>query len=60
MVLHQAAVKRILRYIKGTTNYGLIYSKGKGNYLLEGYSYSDLAGNTEDRRSTGAMVFYMN
>lgn len=24
-VLHQAAVKRILRYIKGMTNYGLIY-----------------------------------
>lgn len=59
-VLHQAAVKRILRYIKGTTNYGLIYSKGTGNHLLEGYSDSDLAGNTEDRRSTGAMAFYLN
>ncbi|XP_074366016.1 secreted RxLR effector protein 161-like [Apium graveolens] len=59
-VLHQAAVKRILRYIKGTTNYGLIYLKGTGNHLLKGYSDSDLAGSTEDRRSTGAMVFYLN
>lgn len=27
---------------------------------MEGYSDSDLAGNTEDRKSTGAMVFYLN
>ncbi|XP_074377259.1 secreted RxLR effector protein 161-like [Apium graveolens] len=59
-VLHQAAVKRILHYIKGTTNYGLIYMKGTGNHLLKGYSDSDLAGSTEDMRSTGAMVFYLN
>ena len=58
--LHLNAVKRILRYIKGTMDYGLVYSKGSGNYLLSGYSDSDLAGNVEDRRSTGGVVFYLN
>lgn len=58
--LHMNAVKRILRYVKGTVDYGLIYAKGTGNYLLSGYSDSDLAGNIEDRKSTGGMTFYLN
>lgn len=52
-VLHMNVVKRILRY-KGTINYGLVHSKGNDNYLLAGYSDSDLRGNSEDRKSTGA------
>lgn len=58
--LHQNAVKRILRYIKGTLDYGLIYSKQGGNNILTGYSNNDLAGNLDDMRSTGGMVFYLN
>lgn len=58
--IHQAAIKRILRYIKGTINYGLTYSKGRGNYLLQGFSDSDLAGDVVDRKSTGGMVFYLD
>lgn len=58
--LHFSAVKRILRYIKGTTEYGLIYSKNSGNNELTGYSDSDLAGHIDDRRSTGGVVFYLN
>lgn len=58
--LHYGAVKRILRYIKGTLEYGLVYTKGAGNYLLFAYSDSDLTGNIEDRRSTGGMVFYLD
>ncbi|XP_074323723.1 secreted RxLR effector protein 161-like [Apium graveolens] len=42
--MHLAATKRILCYVNGTLSYGLIYSKGDGNYLLSGYSDSDLAG----------------
>ncbi|XP_074328213.1 secreted RxLR effector protein 161-like [Apium graveolens] len=58
--LHLSVARRILRYVKGTLNYGLVYSKGTGNYLLLGYSDSDLAGNIEDRRSTRGMAFYLN
>lgn len=58
--MHLSAVKRILRYIKGTLEYGLVYTKGSGNYLLCGYSDSDLAGQVDDRKSTGGMTFYLN
>lgn len=49
--MHLNAAKRILRYIKGTMNYGLIYSKYSGNIVMTGFSDSDLA---------GGMVFYLN
>lgn len=58
--LHMGAVKRILRYVKGTLDYGLRYTKGKGNYILSGFSDSDFAGDKEDRKSTGGMTFYLN
>ncbi|XP_074325473.1 secreted RxLR effector protein 161-like [Apium graveolens] len=58
--LHQGAVKRILRYVKGTIDFGLVYSQDSDNEVLIGYSDSDLAGNIEDRKSTGGMVFYLN
>lgn len=59
-ILHQSIVKRILRYIKGTTNFGLIYSHGMENSLLTGYTDSDMGGDVDDRRSTGGMTFYLN
>lgn len=59
-ILHMNAAKRVLRYVKGTMDYGLNYSRGADNYMLSGFSDSDMAGNTEDRRSTGGMVFYLN
>ena len=59
-VMHQGAVKRILRYVQGTLDYGIEYRRGTGNYLLAGFSDSDLAGNPDDRRSTGGVVFYLN
>ena len=39
---HMAAAKRILRYIKGTSDYGLVYGKDKECRLL-GYCDSDYA-----------------
>ncbi|XP_074378475.1 secreted RxLR effector protein 161-like [Apium graveolens] len=58
--VHLNAAKRILRYIKGTLNFGLVYSTSSGNNVLTGYSNSDLAGQIEDRKNTGSMVFYLN
>ncbi|XP_050876383.1 secreted RxLR effector protein 161-like [Lathyrus oleraceus] len=48
---HLKVVKRILRYLHGTSKYGLWYSKG-GNYNLVGYTNSDFAGCKLDKKST--------
>ncbi|XP_052728602.1 secreted RxLR effector protein 161-like [Vigna angularis] len=53
---HWAATKRLLRYLKGTTEYGLFYKK-EGKTGLIAYSDSDYAGDLDDRRSTSGSVF---
>ncbi|KAG7565068.1 Zinc finger CCHC-type superfamily [Arabidopsis suecica] len=55
---HFKAAKRILRYIKGTINYGLHYSTSN-DYKLVGYSDSDWGGDVDDRKSTSGFVFYI-
>lgn len=52
---HWSAVKKILRYIKGTVNFGLLY-KGNSNGL-QGYTDSDYAGCVDTRRSTSGFIF---
>ena len=47
---HLTAVKRIIRYINETPNYGLWYSKDS-NACLVGYSDADWAGSVDDRKS---------
>ncbi|XP_074362729.1 secreted RxLR effector protein 161-like [Apium graveolens] len=58
--LHLSAVKRILRYIKGTLQYGLTYARDSGNNVVTGFSDSDLGGTINDRKRTCGMVYYMN
>lgn len=53
---HVNAVKRILRYIKGTINYGIFF-KSNVNLNLFAYSDSDYAGCVNTRRSTSGYVF---
>ena len=54
---HWEAVKRILRYVKGTKSHGLEY--GGDSVNLTAYSDSDYAGDSESRRSTSGYVTYV-
>ncbi|CAL8133406.1 unnamed protein product [Prunus armeniaca] len=54
--LHLLAAKRILRYLKGTSDFGILYKMGTKGGLI-GFSESDYAGDLDDRRSTSRHVF---
>jgi len=57
---HMAAVKHLLRYIAGTIEFGLVYPKlSRGDNSLIGYSDSDLGGDTDDRKSTTGIIFFL-
>ncbi|XP_047342766.1 secreted RxLR effector protein 161-like [Impatiens glandulifera] len=58
--IHHKAVKQVLRYLQGTIHLGLVFQKGGGDEEIVGYSDSDLAGDLDDRKSTGGMAFYIN
>uniref|UniRef100_A0A453AK77 Reverse transcriptase Ty1/copia-type domain-containing protein n=1 Tax=Aegilops tauschii subsp. strangulata TaxID=200361 RepID=A0A453AK77_AEGTS len=58
---HWAAVENILRYIKGTTNFGCVYLRKKKKEMVEllGYSDSDMAGDVDDRKSTSGVAYFL-
>jgi len=58
IMTHFKALKRILRYIKGTIDFGLFYGYSN-SFVLVGYSDSDWAGDMDDRKSTIGFIFYM-
>ena len=49
--MHWMAMKRMLRYLRGTIDYGLRYTSSN-DMTLVGYSDSDWVGSVEDRNST--------
>ncbi|XP_031265470.1 secreted RxLR effector protein 161-like [Pistacia vera] len=53
---HFGAAKRVLRYIAGTMDYGIWYSK-VSNFRLCGFTDNDWASSLDDRRSILANVF---
>jgi hypothetical protein len=60
MTEHMAAVKHILRYVKGTTSMGCCYKKMPDeNRNLVGFSDSDLAGDLDDRKSTTGVIYFL-
>ena len=56
---HLTAVKRILRYLKGTLDITLKYRKSDQGEVL-GYSDADYAGDVDDRHSTTGNLFLMS
>jgi transposase InsO family protein len=57
---HMAAVKQILRYIKGSIALGCVYKRTLDNHLsLTGFTDSDLAGDLDDRKSTTGVMFFL-
>ncbi|GJZ49845.1 putative RNA-directed DNA polymerase [Tanacetum coccineum] len=71
---HWSAVKRILRYLHGTVEHGMLIRRSSGSTLqaftdvlwkgnpdtsLEAFSYADWAGDLDDRRSMGGFAIYL-
>jgi hypothetical protein len=54
--VHWIAAKHVLRYLKGTIGYGLSYVSDRKMELL-GYTDSDWAGSSVDRKSTSGCCF---
>ena len=53
---HWTAAKRVLRYLKGTKDYGITFTRN-AQFDVEGYSDADYAGDLDSRRSTTGYVF---
>lgn len=54
---HWGAMKRIIRYVAGTTKLGCKYVKGALSDLV-GFTDSDHAGDLEKRKSTSGVLFF--
>ena len=52
---HWAAIKWVLRYLRGTSKLRLCF--GGGEPVLDGYTDSDMAGDFDNKRSTSGYVF---
>ena len=55
---HLTAVKRILRYLKGTANLGLCNRRSQ-DYKLVGYYDADFAGDRVERKSTSGSCQFL-
>jgi len=56
---HWLAAKKVLRYLKGTSNLGICYEKGDKPLCLTGYCDSDYACDRNDRKSQVGAVFFL-
>jgi hypothetical protein len=54
--VHLIAAKHVMRYLKGTIEYGIKYD-ADCEFRLQGYSDSDWAGSVTDRKSTSGCCF---
>jgi hypothetical protein len=54
--VHLVAAKNVMRYLKGTLDYGLCYTRDC-DFRLYGYTDSDWGGSALDRKSTSGCCF---
>ncbi|CAM8948278.1 unnamed protein product [Rhodiola kirilowii] len=55
---HLLQVKRIIKYVCETVDFGIWYTKDTNPHLV-GYCDADWAGNDEDRKSTSGGCFFL-
>ena len=55
---HMTALKRIIKYVETTAEFGVWYSKDTSD-VLAGHFDADWAGNANDRKSTSGGCFYV-
>ena len=56
---HWTAAKRVLKYLAGTVDIGIVYGRDDSNELV-GYSDADYAACTESRKSISGVVLMLN
>lgn len=57
---HWKAIKRVLRYVKGTLDFGITYSGTENaSIIAEGFSDADWASDRMDRKSISGYVFIL-
>jgi hypothetical protein len=56
---HWTAVKRIMRYLRGTADYGLAFTPDASGDCV-GYSDADWGGDLDDRKSTSGYLFLIS
>ena len=59
--IHCTAVKRILKYLRGTTDFALCYSSvSTGNQVMLAYTDANYAGDLNDRNSRSGSILFLN
>nr|GEU96890.1 ribonuclease H-like domain, reverse transcriptase, RNA-dependent DNA polymerase [Tanacetum cinerariifolium] len=54
---HMKAIRQVLRYVKGTKDYGITYKHNGGNEI-HGFSDSSYGVNTQEGKGTTGIIFY--
>ncbi|GJY98799.1 ribonuclease H-like domain, reverse transcriptase, RNA-dependent DNA polymerase [Tanacetum coccineum] len=54
---HMKAIRQVLRYVKGTKDYGITYKHNGGN-KIHGFSDSSYGVNTQEGKGTTGIIFY--
>lgn len=57
--IHVTAVKRILKYLKGTIGHGIFFDSKPNNFKFFAYSDADYAGDIVGRKSTSGNCFLL-